>query len=186
MRVISGYAKGHKLVAPKGFDTRPTTDRIKESLFNIISNDLNGIYFLDLFSGTGSIGIEALSRGAEKSFFVDYSKECEQIIIKNLKATKMYDKAIVIKDKAVDAIYNIKKKDVKFDIIFMDPPYGGQHIENTLKSILHTNILSQDGYIIIEQGINDIFPAIEGFDILRIKDYKTTKMTFIKYMEDSV
>lgn len=186
MRVISGYAKGHKLAAPKGFDTRPTTDRIKESLFNIITSDLNGIYFLDLFSGTGSIGIEALSRGAEKSFFVDYSKECEQIIIKNLKATKLYDKAVVMKAKVADAIYNIKKENIKFDIIFMDPPYGGKYISQTLNLVLNMNILSQNGYIIVEQGINDIFPEIEGFEILRVKNYKTTKMTFIKYMEELV
>lgn len=186
MRVISGYAKGHKLVAPKGFDTRPTTDRIKESLFNIISNDLDEIYFLDLFSGTGSIGIEALSRGADKAVFVDYSKECQEIIIKNLKSVKLYDKAVVIRSKVINALYDIQKNNMKFDIIFMDPPYGANYIEETLKVIFNANILTDNGYVIVEQAIKDNFPYINGFNVFKTKDYKTTKMTFIKCMEDLI
>ncbi len=183
MRVISGSARGLKLNAPEGLSTRPTTDRIKESLFNIIAFELYGSRFLDLFSGSGGIGIEALSRGAAKAVFVDDAKSSVDIINSNLKKARLSDKALVIQKKADAAISYLQKKGEVFDIIFMDPPYNRGFINSTLYSILVSNILSPDGFIIAEQSIEDDIPQIDGLEVYRIKDYKITKMTFLKYAE---
>ena len=124
MRVISGSARGHKLKAPEGLTTRPTTDRIKESLFNIIAGDLYQCKFLDLFSGSGAMGIEALSRGADKAVFVDKDRKSISIINDNLKATRLDNKAQVLNCDVSTAVSKLKSLNEKFDIIFMDPPYG--------------------------------------------------------------
>lgn len=183
MRVISGSARGLKLNAPEGLSTRPTTDRIKESLFNIIAFDLYDCRFLDLFSGSGSIGIEALSRGASRAVFVDEARSSIDIINSNLKKAKLSDKALVLQKKADSAVSELKKRGESFDIIFMDPPYNKGFVSSTLYSILNSSILSPDGFIIAEQSIDDEIPHIEGLEVFRIKDYKITKMTFLKYAE---
>lgn len=179
MRVISGTAKGHKLYTSEGLHTRPTTDKIKESLFNIIAYDLPECKFLDLFSGSGSIGIEALSRGAQKAVFVDESDICKQIIEKNLNFTKLYEKAIILKRDILLAISYLHCTNEKFDIIFMDPPYDKGLIEPTLISIVNANLLKEDGYIIIEHSFKVSIPPIKGLKVMREKDYKTTSMTFM-------
>ena len=179
MRVISGLARGHKLLSPEGMDTRPTTDRIKETLFNIIALDLPEIQFLDLFSGSGAIGIEALSRGAKKAVFVDFSSKCKEVIEYNLNHTKLSDKAEVYCMDTVSAINMLGAKGEKFDIIFMDPPYNMGFYEPVLKAIKSSKILSDDGYIIAERSPKVSIPEIEGLKILREKEYKTTVMTFM-------
>lgn len=179
MRVISGTAKGHKLHTPEGLDTRPTIDRVKESLFNIIAYDLSQCRFLDLFSGSGAIGIEALSRGAQKAVFVDESNICEQVIERNLNFTKLYDKAIILKKDALSAISYLHSTNESFDIIFMDPPYNKGLIEPTLTAIINTKVLKKEGYIIVEHSSKVPIPSIKGLKIVREKDYKTTSMTFM-------
>lgn len=179
MRVISGTAKGHKLQTPEGLDTRPTTDRVKESLFNIIAYDLAQCKFLDLFSGSGAIGIEALSRGAQKAVFVDESDICKQIIERNLNFTKLYDKAIILKKDVLSAISYLHSINESFDIIFMDPPYNKGLIEPTLTAIVNAELLKKEGYIIIEHSSKVLIPSIKGLKIVREKDYKTTSMTFM-------
>ena len=183
MRVISGSARGLKLKAPEGLNTRPTTDRIKESLFNILAYDLYEINFLDLFSGSGAIGIEALSRGADKAVFVDSSNESVAVIEENLKFTRLRDKAEIIKSDAMTAISKLKSKDIKFDIIFMDPPYNKEFVENTLKAIYDARLIADRGFIVAEQSIEDELPDIEGLNVFRVKEYRTTKMTFLEYAE---
>lgn len=183
MRVISGSARGHKLKAPEGLTTRPTTDRIKESLFNIIAADLYECRFLDLFSGSGGIGIEALSRGAEKAVFVDRDKNSISVIKDNLRATKFENKAVVMNCDIVSAISKLGSLGEKFDIIFMDPPYNKGFIKNTLTYIVRENILSETGYIIAEQSREDEVPNVPGLEVVRIKDYKITKMTFLSRAE---
>lgn len=178
MRVISGQARGHKLRTPEGRSTRPTTDRIKESLFNIISPDLYDCEFLDLFSGSGAIGIEALSRGAKESIFVDSSNKCKEIIESNLKFTKLFDKAKVYKKDVLEAIYLLGREDKKFDIIFLDPPYNEGLAEPTLKAIIDSDILNKQGYIIVESSSKLPTPKISNIKQLREKNYKTTTMTF--------
>lgn len=183
MRVISGSARGHKLKAPEGFNTRPTTDRIKESLFNIIAADLYECRFLDLFSGSGAMGIEALSRGAAKAVFVDRDRSSAAVIKENLRATRLENKAQVMNCDTAAAISRLGSLSEKFDIIFMDPPYNKGFVENTLTYIVKENILAGDGYIIAEQSQDDKLPDIQGLDIFRVKDYKITKMTFLTLTE---
>lgn len=180
MRVISGSARGTKLNAPEGINTRPTTDRIKESLFNIIAFDLYECDFLDLFSGSGAIGIEALSRGANNAVFVDENKDSIKVINSNLNKTNLLTKASVINMDAQSAIKSLSNKNAKFDIIFMDPPYNKDLIYNTLKIILKCNVLNKDGYIITEQSLDEDVNDIDGFKIIRVKNYRTTKMTFFQ------
>lgn len=184
MRVISGSARGHKLKAPEGLNTRPTTDRIKESLFNIIAMDLYECKFLDLFSGSGGMGIEALSRGAEKAVFVDKDRESISIIKDNLKATKLDGKAQVLNCDITSAISRLGSLGEKFDIIFMDPPYNKGLVETALTYIVKENLLATDGYIIAEQSQEDEIPSISGLVVTRIKDYKITKMTFLALSEN--
>lgn len=183
MRVISGTARGHKLQTADGLDTRPTTDRIKESLFNIISQDLYKCKFLDLFSGSGAIGIEALSRGAEKAVFVEKDKICIDIIKKNLEFTKLKPLSVILKDNAVSAIETLAAQSYVFDIIFMDPPYKSGLSLLSLEAIVKNKILNKDGYIIVERSSKIILPEISGLKIKREKSYKTTIMTFLTLEE---
>ncbi len=183
MRVISGSARGRKLKAPEGLTTRPTTDRIKESLFNIIAGDLYECRFLDLFSGSGGMGIEALSRGAEKAVFVDRDKKSISVINDNLRATRLESRARVFNCDVGAAIKRLGALGEKFDIIFMDPPYNKGFIESTLKYIADENILADDGYIIAEQSVEDDEPQVKGLCVTRVKNYKITKMTFLSQAE---
>lgn len=180
MRVISGSARGLKLKAPKGLKTRPTTDRIKESLFNIIAPYLYDCRFLDLFSGSGAIGIEALSRGAQGAVFVDMGDESVNIIKQNVTAARLLDKADVIKSDVGSAIERLGREGRCFDIIFMDPPYNKEFIVQTLKKIIKAGILADDGFIVAEQSQEDETPELDGLEVYRIKDYKITKMTFLR------
>ena len=183
MRVIAGVARGHNLVAPEGLSTRPTTDRIKETLFNIIAFDLNGCRFLDLFSGSGAIGIEALSRGADKAVFVDSSPVCGKIIEENLKHTKLYPKGRIITGDVLSAVYRLKADNEKFDIIFMDPPYAEGLVEPTLEAIVKSGIADKDCKIIVERGSNTEPPMAEGLKIYREKEYRTTVISFLTLEE---
>lgn len=184
MRVISGSARGRKLKAPEGVTTRPTTDRIKESLFNIIAGDLYDCRFLDLFSGSGSMGIEALSRGAQKAVFVDNNKNSISVINENIRATRFEDKSLVLNLDISSAVSRLGNMGEKFDIIFMDPPYNRGFVESTLTYIIKADILSDDGYVIAEQSQEDKIPQIPGLEVFRVKDYKITKMTFLSKATD--
>ena len=179
MRVIAGAAKGHNLQTIEGLATRPTTDRIKETLFNIIAFDLPECVFLDLFAGSGGIGIEALSRGAAEAVFVENSSECQAVIEENLRHTKLVDRARVIKGDVLAVLDKLSAEGKKFDIIFVDPPYASQLYESVLQKIVETDILSAEGYLITERSAQMplILPA--GMEILREKAYKTTILTFL-------
>ena len=184
MRVITGKAKGHKLSAPEGLDTRPTPDRIKESFFNIIEPDLPGAIFLDLFCGSGAMGIEALSRGAKEAVFVDNSDKCQPYIKSNLESTRLAGSARVIKSDAADAIRLLSEKGFEFDIIFMDPPYKSGLVAQTLLEILKSGILKKTGYIAVEYPCGTDFVKPGGFEIVREKKYgKTTVMIFLALEE---
>jgi len=181
MRVISGSARGLKLKAPKGYDTRPTIDRIKESLFNIIANDLYNINFLDIFSGSGGIGIEALSRGAREAVFIDSSKESFDVISENLKSARLYERGYVIKSDVFAAISALGREKRKFDIIFMDPPYKKGLVEETLRTVQNADILAENGFVIAEQASDEPDISVDRFNVFRIKKYNKIKMTFIEY-----
>lgn len=184
MRVISGSARGMKLKAPEGLNTRPTTDRIKESLFNIISGELYDISFLDLFSGSGGMGIEALSRGAENAGFVDNNTDSINVIRDNIKKARLEDKSEVLKCTAVEAVGKLGNRGNKYDIIFMDPPYSKGFVEPVLKAIVCEKLLKPQGFIIVEQAIDEAEINVLGLRVFRVKEYKTTKMIFLEYMED--
>lgn len=178
MRVISGISKGHKLKSLEGMNTRPTSDRLKETLFNIIAKDLIDCEFLDLFCGTGAIGIEALSRGAKKATFIDNSMDIKKIIDYNLNHTKLKQNAKVYTEDAIKAIYKLGNSNQKFDIIFMDPPYSKGLIYKSLEAIKIANI--SNGYIIAEHETDIDFEFLKDFKILKQKIYKKTTITFME------
>ena len=179
MRVIAGSAKGHNLQTIEGLATRPTTDRIKETLFNIIAFDLPECSFLDLFSGSGGIGIEALSRGASEAVFVDAAAECQQVITENLKHTKLQDKARLMKTDVLSALDKLAAEGKCFDIIFMDPPYESDLYSPVLQKIVEKNLLKQEGYLITEGSSQIPLEIPAGMEVLREKAYKTTILTFL-------
>lgn len=180
MRVIAGTARSLPLVAPSGMDTRPTTDRIKETLFNILQPDVSGSVFLDLFSGSGAIGIEALSRGAAKAYFVEQAAPAVSCIEKNLAFTKMAERGIVMKQDVCVALSGIREPSA--DIIFMDPPYN-QELEKRVLSILHTlPYVTEDTLIVVEADLCTDFDYLDeyGLELIKEKKYKTNKHLFIR------
>ncbi|MCQ2530893.1 MAG: 16S rRNA (guanine(966)-N(2))-methyltransferase RsmD [Lachnospiraceae bacterium] len=182
MRVIAGKARRLTLKSIPGLDTRPTIDRIKETLFNILSPYVPGSYFLDLFSGSGSIGIEALSRGARLSVFVENNPKAVKCINENLAFTRLADDALVLQKNAVSAINELSLKKYKFDIVYMDPPYQAGLEEETLKALEMSSIIDEDTLIIIEADKHNNLDFLENtnFHIEREKIYKTNKHYFIR------
>ena len=148
MRVISGSARGTVLHSIEDISTRPTLDRVKESLFNIIQNDIEDTTVLDLFAGSGAIGIEFLSRRAKQVYFCDKSSKAVAMIEKNLEKTKLKEKAIVYNKDYIDCINTVKN--IKFDIIFLDPPYKEEFALDAIEKISNLQLLKDDGIIIIE------------------------------------
>ncbi len=180
MRVISGIAKGRKLQTIEGTHTRPTTDRMKETIFNMIAFDLPKCQFLDLFAGSGAIGIEALSRGANEAVFVENFADCRAVLASNLAHTKLEEKATIFND-VLQALPKLVKKNKKFDIIFLDPPYEDVELRDTvLKFIGREGLLKENGYIILEHATKYPIPQIEGLSVLREKKYKITTVTFLQ------
>ena len=183
----SGRARSLKLVTVDSMDTRPTTDRIKETLFNVLSPDIPGCSFLDLFSGSGAIGIEALSRGAKRAVFVENGRKALECINKNLDFTKLRDGAQVLSTDAVSAVNTLERQKDVFDIIFMDPPYGRSLERDVLMRLSGSDIVSDDTIIVVESDLDTEFDYLNdiGFEIYKIKKYKTNKHTFIyRRLED--
>lgn len=183
MRVIAGTARSLPLKTPQGLDTRPTTDRIKETLFNILQMDIPGCVFVDLFCGSGGIGIEALSRGARKAYFAENAREPLNCLLDNLKFTRFEDRAVVLKQDAVAALTGISEKEV--DILFMDPPYGQEHERRVLEALRGMRYVTDSTMIIVEAALDtQVDYASElGFYVYREKRYKTNKHIFIKKTE---
>ena len=181
MRVIAGSAKRLQLKTIEGMGTRPTTDRIKETLFNMISAYIADSNFLDLFSGSGAIGIEALSRGAAHASFVEQSKKAMECIKDNLKYTKLSDRAELYETDAVNALSRMEGNKT-FDYIFMDPPYNQSHEKRVLEYLSNSMLLSDDGIIIVEASLETDFSYVAklGFSIIKEKEYKTNKHVFLE------
>lgn len=177
MRVIAGICRSLPLVTPEGDDTRPTTDRIKETLFNMIQMEIPGCVFYDFFSGSGGIGIEALSRGAKHAYFVENNKKALECIKKNLTFTKMADSATVVSRDILGAVPFLTQK---ADVIFMDPPYN-MGIETAVMQMLKdSNCLTEETLIIIEAEKDNDLSHLEsiGFTMIKEKVYKTNKHVF--------
>ena len=180
MRVIAGKAKGINLKTPEGLATRPTADRVKEALFSIIQFDLPETSVLDLFGGTGQLGIEALSRGAKKAVFVDEGDAACKLIKENLKRTKLENQATVIRG---DYLTYLRSCREKFQIIFLDPPYAEVFLETALNKISEIDILQSGGIIVAERPFGKDLPVeLEGFT--RSKDYKYGKILLTLYRKN--
>ncbi|MCH3986828.1 MAG: 16S rRNA (guanine(966)-N(2))-methyltransferase RsmD [Lachnospiraceae bacterium] len=181
MRVIAGTARSMPLKSLEGEDTRPTLDRIKETLFNIIQLEVPGSRFLDLFAGTGAIGIEALSRHAKEAVFVDNSRRACGVIRDNLKFTKFTDNSRVMETDCVTAVRKLAGLG-KFDIVYIDPPYGRNLEEDVLAQLSVSDIIDEDTLIIVEENLDEELSYAEdlGFEIVRIKSYKTNQHIFLK------
>ena len=177
MRVITGKARGVQLKTPEGMLTRPTTDRVKEALFSIINFDIPGAKVLDLFGGTGQLGIEALSRGAKSAVFVDAREEACKLIRENLKRTKLEQDAKVVRSDYLDYLERCREK---FSVIFLDPPYAEVFLENALNRITEIDILQSDGIIVTEHPLGKELPwELEGYT--RSRDYKYGKTLLTLY-----
>lgn len=185
LRVITGKAKGHRLKAPKGLSTRPTTDRVKESLFNIIGLIPSTSTVLDLFSGTGNIGIEFLSRGAQECIFIDNSYSSIKIINENLSNTRLLQQSQVFKNDVNNVIRILGKKKRKFNYIFMDPPYEKDLALPTLENICHEEILEGNGLVIVEHESQSSFPEkVSSMHKIDSRRYGGTTITFFKHKEE--
>ena len=177
MRVITGKARGIQLKTPEGMQTRPTTDRVKEALFSIIHFEIPAAKVLDLFGGTGQLGIEALSRGAASAVFVDAREDSCRLIRENLKRTKLEGEGRVVRSDYLDYLNRCREK---FDIILLDPPYAEVFLENALKRITEIDILETNGIIVAERPLGKELPwEFEGFT--RSRDYKYGKTLLTIY-----
>lgn len=179
MRIISGKARGKKLKTPEGDHIRPTLDRVRENLYNMIGISIRGSVFLDLFSGTGAVGIEALSRGAEKVYFVDNDIKSYELTLYNIKSARLQEAAFVLKMDAQKALAQLESQGVKFDIIYLDPPYNKGIVQKILQQLGKYNIMQDEGTIIVETDRGEETPeSIGEFYKIKEKNYAATKITF--------
>ena len=182
MRVIAGSAKRTQLKTIPGLETRPTTDRIKETLFNMLQPQIPDCLFLDLFSGSGAIGIEALSRGAAEAVLVENNPAAVSCIKENLKAARLAQRAAVVQGDVLSVLERLKKdKRQPFDLIFMDPPYRMGWERKILEAIQDTPLISENTLIIAEAALDTDFDWLSqsGYQIIKNKEYKTNKHVFI-------
>lgn len=190
MRVIAGSARRILLKTLDGMDTRPTTDRIKETLFNMINNDIYDSTFLDLYSGSGAIGIEALSRGAKCATFVENNRKALDCIQHNLKVTHLENKAIIMNTQVMLALKDLEAKNNSYDIIFIDPPYEKKYEMEVLNYLDSSNLINEDTLIIVEASLNTNFDYIDNMQIQikKIKKYKTNMHVYMckKDSEDTL
>ena len=178
MRVITGTCRGRRLKSPTGNDVRPTTDNVKEAVFNIIRSDVEGRRVLDLFAGTGQLGIEALSRGAKEAVFVDASPASLKIVKENLQLCSL--QGAVVRSDAVAYLSRCGS----FDLIFVDPPYASGLYEKVLESINLFDILSEGGIIIVEADRDCVLPDM-ALPYRRLKEYRYGKVKICTYTKES-
>ena len=179
MRVITGSARGRRLKELEGLETRPTTGKVKEALFSVIQFDIEGRRVLDLFAGTGQLGIEALLRGAECAVFVERRRDALQVIRENLEACGMTDKARVVNGDAMSYL----KSGEKFDLIFLDPPYASGLLEQALEEIVRFDICRRHGIIVAESAADKTLPPLAGPYAL-YREYRYGKIKLTVYHRD--
>lgn len=186
MRIISGMARGTKLYTLEGQATRPTLDRVKESLFNIIQNEIPNSIFLDLFSGSGAIGLEAASRGAKKVILCDKSKDAIKIINKNIEKTHLKDK-IELYNLDYEVLLNTKIKE-KLDIVYIDPPYDSKFAIKSIELIINKKLINENSNIIIEtDNEEEILNELKGkqIEVIDKRKYGRAILIFLKYQKDN-
>lgn len=181
MRIIAGTAKSLPLKTIAGMDTRPTTDRIKETLFNMLQQDVPDCYFLDLFAGSGQIGLEAVSRGAARAFFIENAKNAAACIQDNIHFTKFDDKCQLVQMDVISGLRALEGK-YQFDLIFMDPPYNKELEKEVLSFLSHSSLVKPSAKIIVEASLETDFSYAGefGFAVLKEKCYKTNKHVFLQ------
>jgi 16S rRNA (guanine(966)-N(2))-methyltransferase RsmD len=185
MRIISGTSKGRKLVTPRSQSLRPTSDRVKESMFNILQDDIVGKVVLDLFAGTGNLGIEALSRGAKKTIFVEKGRQALRLIQRNLTQFGLEERSEILPKDANRAIGILKQKGESFDLILMDPPYEKGLIQKTLMTLNSHQIYHKDSILVIEHNRREPPSTVmEGWNLIRQRRIGDTLISFLTPWED--
>ncbi len=182
MRVIAGTARSLRLKTPEGQATRPTTDRIKETLFNMLQPSLADAVFIDLYSGSGGIGIEALSRGAKHVYFVENNRDAAACIEENLKFTRFTQKATLLRQDVLSALPGIHEKEA--DVIFMDPPYHNAYEQQVLQMLCSMPYVTENTLVVIEASLDTDFSYLHGigFCLEKEKRYKTNKHMFCRIL----
>lgn len=180
MRVITGTARGRKLKDLPGLDTRPTTDKVKESIFNIVQFDVEGRRVLDLFAGTGQLGIEALSRGAEKCVFVDASRSAVSVVKENVTATGFENQSRVVQSDALSFLTSCREK---FGLCFLDPPYASDLLDQALLKMAEIDIMLENGIIVCESAVDKLLPQLPApYGMGREYRYGKIKLTLYHRM----
>lgn len=184
MRVISGQYRGHRLLAVPGKNTRPTTDKVKESLFSMIGPYFSDGLCLDLYAGTGALGIEALSRGMSKGIFIDIDRKAIDTIYANIKALKLDAKAEIYKNDAERAIQALAKRKLTFDLVFIDPPYAKERNKAVLNQLVDADLLNNESIVVVEHDHEHIL-AFTSQKLLKWKEnaFGDTALTIFKYVE---
>lgn len=182
MRIIAGELKGRQLKTPKGMQTRPTSDKVKAAIFNVLGAKVVKARVLDLFAGTGNLALEALSRGAEKAVLVEKNQTAYETAKKNLELLKDKGKAVIYK---LDAFTFLKQfSQEQFDLIFLDPPYHYGLIDRVISFLKNVSMLRADGVIIAETAVNEVLPEdLHPFEVRIIKEYGDTKVWFLQEIE---
>ena len=182
MRIITGKARGLKLTTPKNWDVRPTADRVKESLFNIIGSKIIGAQVLDLFAGTGNLGLESWSRGAEHVVFTDMSRESLRLVSSNIAKCRAEGATETILGDACQLIERLYKKGARFDFVFADPPYNKGLVQRVISALAEHGLLNDGGYLIAEHSAHDDLGTLPRcFELVRCETYGETKISFIRF-----
>lgn len=184
VRVISGSARGLKLNTPGDDRVRPTTDRVKESMFNIVQDWVYDSQVLDLFAGSGALGIEALSRGASQAVFCDNSLDSIKIIKSNIEKARVADRSQIVSGDFKRCLRDMEAKNQSFDMIFVDPPYYEGLFEEVLDTIRSCKILKKDGIVIVEHDAKKPIGQVEGLEVYKEKKYGITMLTFYCLEDD--
>ncbi len=179
MRIIAGKARGRKLLSPPTYETRPTLDRVKEAMFSMIQGYIPDASVVDVFAGTGSLGLEAASRGAKECYLFDKSKTTFPLLKKNVVELKFSDFCFPMNIDAYDGLRGLARKGKKFDLIFIDPPYCKEMIPEALKIIKENNLLLEDGIIVTKiDSIEEIYEGYEDIKLIKSKKYGNTTVCF--------
>lgn len=180
MRIISGSMRGTKLFTLDGLNTRPTLDRVKEPLFSILNFNLEDAEILDLFAGSGALGLESLSRGAKRAVLCDNSYEAIRVINQNIEKTKTQDKTLVVHKNYKNALEEFKNKNMQFNIIFLDPPYQFDYAEKATQMIVDMDLLKKDGIIVIETDTEEkVIQNLQNIDINMYDKRKYGRVTLL-------